>query len=275
MLAIVTLLQNCRYDANLWSREINRLSRLIKTEPLVQETLWKEAGMDALCELLLVTYGLDAETHPAMAAAPGPAPTAAAASTGTTASAMSAPVSRLASSDLVGLPADGVESSASASVGGGGGEREPAAAAAADPAPSKPSRLQFVREISESLLHSPWTSRSPLPSTPSVSNRQQRWLPPVFASETMAADVLTILKELIRLSVKVNRAEVLELAVQSLGCLEAIPDVRPNGLPLNLLQTYGHPTNPPNVQPQPQPQPTPDWPMLYHGRSYLQGCGHL
>ena len=79
MVAMVTLLQNCRTDANLWSREINRLSRLIKTDTFVQESLWKEAGLDALCELLLITYGLDSEVHPSPLSAlarsvPAPAP---------------------------------------------------------------------------------------------------------------------------------------------------------------------------------------------------------
>jgi len=60
---MVMLLQNCRHDTALWAREVGRLSALVKSDPLVLEQIGKQAGMDALCDLLLVTYGLDADAH--------------------------------------------------------------------------------------------------------------------------------------------------------------------------------------------------------------------
>jgi len=102
-----------------------------------------------------------------------------------------------------------------------------------------PSRLNFMREVSSGLILAPWSRAARTASNSTLGERQRRWLPPVFASETMAADVLTLIKDVVRASVRTPRgADVLEAAIQSLGCLETTGDAR-TGLPLNLVQTYG------------------------------------
>ena len=253
---MVMLLQNCRHDATLWVREVGRLGALVKSDAHALEHLGKEAGLDALCELLLVTYGLEVDAGPAATAE-----TPASAMTPVRYARAQRPrgivVQTLGSADLGSagpmlraavvnrMPITPIQSPP-VPVALSGEDNEPAPSGPpSSTSPSSehvsalPSRLHFVREISSSLMVMPWSSRSSATSPVGPGHSVQRWLPSALASETMAADVLRLLKDVVRLNASTPRgAESIDTAIKSLGALEASTDSRPNGLPLNLVQTY-------------------------------------
>jgi hypothetical protein len=242
---LVTLLPNCRADGALWSRETARLVALVHNDAAVRDALGRAAGLDALTDTLLALCVLRSRLfHRAgtdnwggwAGCGDGRVNVAGGGEAGANAAAAPPPplgLGGLDGADPAAMPsalaAPPAGSMSPLAGGAQSGVAPVAAKSGAAPVAAKSDRMRFARELSESLLITPWSSKAP-PTPPSpggAGGRVGRWLPEPLAPTTWAGVVVTLLRELVRAAVRANNSDVLERLVGCVGGLEAGGLARP------------------------------------------------